>query len=36
MAILATSNVAAHMDFSSYGSYDKVELREMEDKVNMI
>jgi hypothetical protein len=36
MAILATSAAAAHMASSSYGSYDKVELREMEDKVNVI
>jgi hypothetical protein len=35
MAILATSTAAAHMASSSYGSYDKVELREMEDKVNV-
>jgi hypothetical protein len=33
MAILATSAAAAS---SSYGSYNKVELREMEDKVNVI
>jgi hypothetical protein len=36
MAILARSAAAAHMASSSYGSYDKVELREMEDKVNVI
>jgi hypothetical protein len=36
MAILATSAAAAHMASSSYGSYDKVELPEMEDKVNVI
>jgi hypothetical protein len=36
MAILATSSAAAHMASSSYGSYDKVELRKMEDKVNVI
>jgi hypothetical protein len=36
MAILATSAAAAHMASSSYGSYNKVELREMEDKVNVI
>jgi hypothetical protein len=36
MAILATSASAAHMASSSYGSYNKVELREMEDKVNVI
>jgi hypothetical protein len=36
MAILAMSAAAAHMASSSYGSYDKVELREMEDKVNVI
>jgi hypothetical protein len=36
MAILAKSATAAHMASSSYGSYDKVELREMEDKVNVI
>jgi hypothetical protein len=35
-AILATSATAAHMASSSNGSYDKVELREMEDKVNVI
>jgi hypothetical protein len=36
MAILATTAAAAHLALSSYGSYDKVELREMEDKVNVI
>jgi hypothetical protein len=37
MAILAMSAAAAHLaSSSSYGSYDKVELREMEDKVNAI
>jgi hypothetical protein len=36
MAILATSAAAARMASSSYSSYDKVELREMEDKVNVI
>jgi hypothetical protein len=36
MAILATSAAAAHMASSSYGSYDKVELQEIEDKVNVI
>jgi uncharacterized protein YecA (UPF0149 family) len=36
MAILATSAAAAHMASSSYGSYDKVELKEMDDKVNII
>jgi hypothetical protein len=36
MAILATSAAATHMASSSYGSYDKVELWEMEDKVNVI
>jgi hypothetical protein len=36
MAILATTAAVAHLASSSYGSYDKVELREMEDKVNVI
>jgi hypothetical protein len=36
MAILETSAASAHMASSSYGSYDKVELWEMEDKVNVI
>jgi hypothetical protein len=36
MVILATSAAAAHISSSSYGSYDKVELREIEDKVNVI
>jgi uncharacterized protein YcbK (DUF882 family) len=36
MAILATSSVSAHMASSSYGSYNKVELRKMENKVNII
>jgi hypothetical protein len=36
MAILATTAAAAHLASSSYGSYDKVELRELEDKVNVI
>jgi hypothetical protein len=36
MAILATTAAAAHLASSSYGSYDKVEHREMEDKVNVI
>jgi hypothetical protein len=36
MAILATSALAAHMASSSYGSYSKVEPREMEDKVKVI
>jgi hypothetical protein len=36
MAILATSAAAAHMASSSYGSYKQVELREIEDKVNVI
>jgi hypothetical protein len=36
LTILATSAAAAHMASSSYGSYDKVELREMEDKVKVI
>jgi D-ribose pyranose/furanose isomerase RbsD len=36
MAILATSAADAHMASSSYGSYEKVELREMEDKVHVI
>jgi hypothetical protein len=36
MAILATSAAAAHMASSSCVSYDKVKLRDMEDKVNVI
>jgi hypothetical protein len=36
LAILATSALAAHMASSSYGSYNKVELRKMEDKLNVI
>jgi hypothetical protein len=36
LAILATSAAAAHLASSSYGSYNKVELRETEDKVNVI
>jgi hypothetical protein len=36
MVILATSAAAAHFALSSYGSYEKVELRKMEDKVNVI
>jgi hypothetical protein len=36
MAILATSAAAAQMASSSYGSYNKVELRKIEDKVNVI
>jgi hypothetical protein len=36
LAILATSAAAAHMASSSYESYDKVDLREKEDKVNVI
>jgi hypothetical protein len=36
IAILATSTSAAHMASSAYGSYNKVELWEMEDKVNVI
>jgi hypothetical protein len=35
MAILATGAAAAHLA-SSYGSYHKVELREMENKVDVI
>jgi hypothetical protein len=36
MSILATRAAAALMVSSSYGSKNKVELREMEDKVNVI
>jgi hypothetical protein len=36
MSILASSATAAHMASSSYGSYNKVELRDMEDKVKVI